>query len=527
MSREVLVKLAQVQRRLNLMHFLKIFSWTLFAAFLIACGAVLADKIAPYGLVMNWLLIGAIGGSALSSIVVFAFTRKSRLDAAMELDRAFGLKERVSTLLSVPDSDAAHAAIEALKADVERRIEKISVAEKIPVRLPRTGWIPAVPFAAVLALSYFVGPLEWIQSASAKQTTAEERKQIENQTKLLSKKLAERKKEIAESNLDEDLQELTAKLDDVSRELTENKNVGVKDAVVKLSELAKTLEDKKRDMNSLNMVKQNLSKLPNLQEGPGKDLAKALKQGDFNEAVKQLEQLQELLKNQEMDPEQKEKLAKQLDALQEQLKQLANLEEREKQLRKSLPKEAAEQEISKLRQQAQQMKQLQQLAEQLKQCSQCMKAGSNDSMDGQKMEDSLEQAKKLMQEMMQEEKNAQMLEEMLDDLAQCRAGMCQGIGEKPGNGMGRGVGAGERPEEEDATRSRLTRARSELHKGPSFIVGKTQGKSFKGESTLEMRAEVAEAARAADEAVTRQKIPREYKSHTQDYFDKLNGQLNE
>src|SRR5690606_21533399 len=125
---------------------------------------------------------------------------------------------------------SAHAAIEALKADVERRTQKLIVAEKIPLQLPRIGLAPAIPFALLLAAFYLVGPLEWMQVASAKATTEKERKQIEAQTKVLSKKLAERKKEIAESALDEDLKELTAKLDEVSRELSENKKVGVKEA---------------------------------------------------------------------------------------------------------------------------------------------------------------------------------------------------------------------------------------------------------------------------------------------------------
>lgn len=528
MSRDVLIKLAQVRRRLNLMHFLKIFSWALFASFLVACVVVLADKAFQFGLTLDILLASSLGGALVVAGAIFFCTRRTDLDAAMELDRAFGLKERVSTLLSISDNESAHAAIEALKADVERRTQKLIVAEKIPLQLPRIGLAPAIPFALLLAAFYLVGPLEWMQVASAKATTEKERKQIEAQTKVLSKKLAERKKEIAESALDEDLKELTAKLDEVSRELSENKKVGVKEAVVQLSDMAKAIENKKRDLDSLKMVKQNLSKLPNLQDGPGKDLAKALKQGDFKEAVKQLDMLQDALNKQDMNPEEKEKLAKQLDQLQKQLKQLANLEEREKQLRKSLPKEVAEKEIAKLREQAQQMKQLQELAEQLKQCSECMNSGGKDGEeDGEKMQAALDKAKQLVQELMQDEENAQMLETMLDDLAQCRAGMCQGLGEMPGEGMGRGQGAGDRPEKEDDTRSRKTRAQSELHQGPAFIVGKTEGKSFKGESSLEMRGAVAEAARAADEAVTRQKIPREYRDHTQDYFDKLNGELNQ
>lgn len=530
MSRDLMVKLAQVRRRLNLMHFLRLFTWTLSAALLLACLVVLLDKILLFGLTLRLVLGSAFGAAVLVSAVIFAFTRRSELDAAMELDRAFGLKERVSTLLAIPDDEKAHAALEALRADVERRTKDILVAEKLPVQAPRNSWIPAVPLIALFALSYLLGPFDWVPSASAKSVQEQERKQIEAQTKVLTKKLEERKKQIEESGLDEDLQELTAKLEEVSRDLAGDKKIGVKDAVVKLSDLAKTIEDRKRELDSLNMMKQNLSKLPNMTDGPTKDLAKALKQGDFKEAAKQLEKLQEMVNDKNLASSEKEKLAKQLDQLQKQLKDLADLSEREKQLRKSLPKDVAEQEIAKLQAQAQQMKQLQELAQQLKQCSECLNGHlqPGENADPKEMQAALEKAQQLVSELMKDEENAQMLETMLDDLAECRTGMCQGMGDQvaPNPGLGRGTGIGERPEKIDDTRSRMTRASSELHKGPAFIVGKTEGKTFKGESTLEMREAVAEAARAADEAVTRQKVPREYRKHTQDYFDKLSGQLN-
>ena len=64
-------------------------------------------------------------------------------------------------------------------------------------------------------------------------------------------------------------------------------------------------------------------------------------------------------------------------------------------------------------------------------------------------------------------------------------------------------------------------------KGEATYAGRTKGFNLKGDSKLEFRAAAADAARAADDAVTRQKVPREYRQHTKDYFDRLNQTLDE
>jgi hypothetical protein len=286
--------------------------------------------------------------------------------------------------------------------------------------------------------------------------------------------------------------------------------------------MAKSLEEKRKQLESLDGVKRNLSKLSRVGEGPGQQLADALKQGDFAQASKQLKDLAQKLQDKSLNAQEKKELAKQLSDLQKQLQQLADMKDRAEQLKKSVPPDMLKKELEKLAQDAKQLEQLKQLAEKLGQCSKCM--GKDGESTGKELESALAEAKKIADQMMDEEMRQAKLDEMLDDLQECRGGMCQGEGVK-NNARGKGRGAGEREEAEDKTRSRDVRSRTKIHRGPASIVGRTSGKNFKGESRLELRQEAATAARAADEAVTRQKIPAEYRDHTRDYFQNLNGSL--
>ena len=57
----------------------------------------------------------------------------------------FNLKERVTTLITLPPELQGSAAALALHEDVFRRTAALEVAEKIQVRAPRFSWAPARP----------------------------------------------------------------------------------------------------------------------------------------------------------------------------------------------------------------------------------------------------------------------------------------------------------------------------------------------------------------------------------------------
>ena len=82
----------------------------------------------------------------------------SSLAAALELDERFGLRERVTTLLTLTEEQAQSPAGQALLADVEQHVQSLQVRSRFPLQV---AWqkllFPAV--AAVLAvLAVFFEP---------------------------------------------------------------------------------------------------------------------------------------------------------------------------------------------------------------------------------------------------------------------------------------------------------------------------------------------------------------------------------
>ena len=73
----------------------------------------------------------------------------------------------------------------------------------------------------------------------------------------------------------------------------------------------------------------------------------------------------------------------------------------------------------------------------------------------------------------------------------------------------------------DDTKSRLTKANTFQNKGRVFATGLADGKSVKGDFKLSMGEIAAGAAKANDEAVTRQRVPREYEQFAKEYFQGL------
>lgn len=547
MSEQIIATVKKIRRRLDLIRFLNLAVWSMTTCLAIGCLVVLADKVRPFGLQPWW----ALGGGALAGLCVAVIwsvaKRHAHLEAALELDRRCGLAERVSTLMSLDPALLSEPAGLALAHDVELTVTKLRPAEQFPIRLPRFGWAPILPAVAILAIAYLVSPFDLFGSSMAQAVTVEESKRVGDEAKLLEKKLDERRKEAKEANVPEKLKELTEDVSKATREISENKKISAKDAVLKLSDLAKSVEEKRKEMDSLDMMKRNLAKMPNTPEGPAKKLSQALKNGDFKEAAKQMEQLKKQIEQGKLNEKEQEKLAQQLTQLQKQLKEMADLQKRAEQLAKSLPKEQLKKELEKLKQDQKKMEQLQKLANQLAKCTECMgnkdgdgkgnKPGDAQSKSNE-LAKAMQDAQNMLEQLSKDEGAAKMLDEMLTDLSQCKNGMCEGMGDCDGKGepdwskikhsdfaKGRGRADGKRGEKKDDTKSRETRVESQINKGPAFIAGQAEGNNFRGESKAQIREAASSAGRVADEAITRQKVPAEYKDHARDYFNRLNGEL--
>ena len=184
--------------------------------------------------------------------------------------------------------------------------------------------------ALLLAIGYLVGPLDWLKPAAAHAVRPPERQRIVQEAQLLSKRIQERKKRL-EGDGAEELKELATQVDSISTEITRNQKLDTKEAVLKLSDLAKTIEKRRERLQAIEQMRRALAKLSSLQQGPGQKLAQALKDGDFKKAKRQLQQLRKNLQNGNMTAEQKKQLAEQLANMQRQLQKLSDLSKRAEQ----------------------------------------------------------------------------------------------------------------------------------------------------------------------------------------------------
>jgi hypothetical protein len=546
MSTELAAKLRQARRRLNAERFFRFLVWSCVGCLFVAAGVVLADKWMHWG-VQPAMAAGAAVGSALLIAGAWAwFTRRRDADAAAEIDHAFNLKERVTTLLSLPPELHGTSAAIALQEDVAKRTETLNVAEKMPLRAPRFTWAPALTLGLLVAAA-LVTPFE-ANTASANSKNEAERKEVaKEQTAVLAKKLADREKKekTADPELAKDLKGIAAKVEDIGKELTK-KEAKSEDAVLKLNDLAKSVEEKRSKYDSFEKMKTMLAKMPNMKDGPAEKFSQALKTGDFKQAAEQMQDLQKKLMDGKLTEEQRKKLAEQLNQMQKQMKDMANLTKKEQELRKNITnKEQLQKELAKLADEKKKLEMLQKLAEKLEQCANCngpkdkgdqaqqaskTGKGQMSKMDQaammQQMAKDLEEAKEILEQLASNDSTRQMLNEMLDDLAEARNCMCDG--KSPGDlKMNRsmynkgGVGMGPRDEAPDDTKSRLTKGNTFQNKGRVFATGLADGKSVKGDFKLSMSEIAAGSSKANDEAVTRQRVPREYEQFAKEYFQGL------
>lgn len=550
MSEKLRKKLRQAEWRLNLSRFLSIATWSISACLIVACGILLAAQLLRW----NWdgtLVLGTAVGLAILFTVGFTyFTRRRTIDAAMILDQECHLKERLSTLISLPASELDHPAVQALAADVERRTDSIDVAESLPIRLPRYGWLPALPIGAAIVILTLVGPLEWTQQSVARETSAEEQARVAEEAKQLAQQAKEREKSLAEKGASEELKDVAAQIEKAAREIKEDKKSTPEQAALKLSDLAKSIEERREKNGGLDRMKQALSGMEGGEEGRAQKLQESLQEGNFKEAAKQLQKLKEEIAKGGLTPEEKEKLSKQLGKLEQQLKKAAEMAERGKQLQKGISKEEAAEQMKKLAEQAKDLEKLDQLADKLGQCSKSLGDQAKNSQDGKNgnkgsassspdgkespegadLDQHLAQAESMLKELADKELENESLEQMLADVSQARGGMCKKNGQAPpdgtnGKGVGRGHHVGDRPDPLENAKTRNTHARGKLTDGKSSIGGKAEGQNVAGQSQMEIQAALPAAEKMADDAITRQPIPAEYKEHTRDYFQGLHGQI--
>ena len=152
----------QVRRaywRLYWMRLLRSLTWTLLATLGLALVAVVISKLWPVGIagdtwLASWLGGAILAGSGLGCLWAYV-TRQNELEAAIEIDLRYGLKERVSSAMTLSPEDLQTEVGKALVEDARHRVERIDVRERFR---PERTWHPLLPLATA-ALTFLIAVL--------------------------------------------------------------------------------------------------------------------------------------------------------------------------------------------------------------------------------------------------------------------------------------------------------------------------------------------------------------------------------
>lgn len=550
-------QVSQARRRLVMQQFAATAPTCLFTTFIIALVALLVPKVWVLKIDPNVWMWSWIGGAAavgfVAAIVWTYFARRNPLDAAMEIDRRFGLKERVSSVLTLPSEIRDTEAARALISDTAQRVEMIVVGEKFRVA---TGWRPLLPLGTAL-VAFVVALLvpnaidEKAQAAAT--AAAQQKKHIKTSTQELQKKLAKKKEEALQNGL-KDAEELFKKLTNGLDELEKKDDVDQQKALVKLNDLAKELSQRRDALGDKDKMKKQFEKLKNLEKGPAEKVADALKEGNFGKAVEKLNELKEKLEKGDLSSEEKKQLSQQLEQMSNRLKEMADAHREAKQdLERQIKQKMAEgdleavnrlqKQLNELKQADKQMNRMENMAKSLSESQKALQEG-----DSKKASAELSKLQKDLADMQSEMKQMESLQELMDQLADAKDAMkcdkcngegcseCQGDGgDQFGNmqgdsqsdqfsmneGMNKGRGAGERPEQETKTGNYESRLRATPKGGSAVRVGDAGGPNQAGQSTESISERIQSALNKDAEALTDQRLPKTQQNHVKEYYERL------
>lgn len=542
----------KVQHRLWLNRWFRALTRCITGAVGVFALAVLVQRAFSLGFSVWVPGLALVGGGVVVSLVYLVLTREDATTAAVRLDEAAGLRERISSGRYCEVSDDPFA--QAVRADAENVAASITVRQHVRLRAPDALlWTGGT---LVLAALMFLVPVGVLASDSTVQQTRQVAEM--RQTAATVERNLDPVVEMFQSNPAlKDLEEQAGELkQEPNSKLTRPMDLE-RDTVKKLDNLADAVKQKRAEsrFNDAQAMRKALRglKVPTDSKAPTQKLSKALTQGDFQTAREEIKALKEQLATleHEEDKEMVQKLGKQLKELSEQLDELAkNKELRQKlsqagvdpeqvdRLLNNLKKEDLEQVKKQLQEQGLSQQKIQQLAQQLQQqqsrgsqCKQLSKAMGQAGQCGQgqlgEAIAGLSMADQQLSDLEQLEQEMNQLDAAMSQLQAAKNG-CQGNCGEQGKAQGKGgmgqLGRGRGGLASEAqTDVGFKKERAKVHTGKGSIIGQflIEGEQVKGDVSKEFVEVVTAAEREASDAVSRDRVPRQYQKAVKDYFSNV------
>ena len=455
---EVLQKqVLRALRRLFFHTWLYWLNWTLLACFSVCFIGLLIPKIwhiewspalGPERWTWSWSI-----GSLLAALLVatwIAWIRKpSRLQAAVEIDQRYHLRERCSSALAIADSERQSPAGQALIQDAQKQVDRIDLRDHFPVRpAGQWAWI-LLPLAACIALLWVPdaqpSAVQVLANSAAKQAT-----NVKNATEPILKSVQKKLQE-AEDKGDLEAIDEYKRVEEQLKKLQNKPDLGANEAIADLNEIKKEMAQKKESLGDSKQMKEAFSNLKDLDQGPAENLANALQEGDFEEAKTEMGKLAQALQSGKLEPEQTEQLQKQFEQMKDSLEKARQkreglIQEAKNELNTAQSKGDVEKtaslrkKLEKLQEGERMNRAMEKLQDQLEKAQKSMKSGDKNAS-----QEAVQEIQKQLEELSEDQQAAKELEKMIEEIEDAKQSSkceecdgqgckeCQNPGGKDGN----------------------------------------------------------------------------------------------
>ncbi len=435
---EPVEKLVQrVALRLTAQRALEILLWAWTVAAFGAAAAAAGGKLLGWSL-SRILAISAVVFVAATVVgLIVAWIRRVRpLRAAVELDRAFDLQDRVTSAISLTDDLRQQPAAQALLRDLSRWLDSIDPAATFSWRVPRAAVAPLLPL--------LLGMISWLllptwqresqavdRAAVAEDSLAERQElaeRVQRAMNRLEQDLATLLPQVAEEGQLAELRELLAELERLARDAgTDRRSLPdpektlqqLGDIEKRLQEQRDRLAEQAKVRNTLQELARRASQVATATNDPIRQFQQALQRGDLERAARALKKLAEQLRKSDLPAEQKRVLQNQLQRLHRELQKLRSLEQARRRLARSgLKGEQLEKALDALRKQLGSPEQLAKLAQSLAQAARA--AGGQGGKAAEQLARQLDQLAAQLEQLADDAALQQLADDLLSRLADLR-----------------------------------------------------------------------------------------------------------
>lgn len=421
------------QRRLWLNRWMGQFGWMLTFATLAWVLLWIVVRLFAIPLPMGLIALAGLALALVGSIVWLVCTRDDPLAAAAELDRAAGLRERVSTCISIPTEGDPFAA--AVVADAARAVAGLTPRRFLPIRWPGSLSLGGL-MIAVACLSLLLPEIDILRDDDDKPSAVQA--SLSSRVSAIAKPLSTIDQIAREQGVETGSEDDKA---NAPRDLrSDDPDFKRREGLKKLMRAQEAL-DKKANEERFQALREAKKRLRHVgaESDPRSELSELIDNlgaGDFEKAQDSLNKVQEELARRsregKVDPEQMKKMQEQLQKLSEQIKEACKSQDAQQQQQQQrqlenagLSAEDAKRVLENLAKKD--PKQLEKLAKEL---SERLK---QNGMTEQKMKEMLQ---KLQQQQKAQQKASQQCNKMGDKMGQCAKAMKDGDMQKAQQELG-------------------------------------------------------------------------------------------